>query len=94
MILKLFYCDRFLHLKHFIFYISLCSVLVVCHLAVLRCIFAYFMGTKLEDVPFQAFQRHTIYELKPGMLSYIYCTVLLPVILSYLILSYLILPLL
>jgi hypothetical protein len=42
------------------------SVLVVCHLAVLRCIFAYFMGTKLEEVPFQAFQRHVIYELKPG----------------------------
>ena len=41
---------------------------MVCHLAVLRCIFAYFMGTKLEDVPFQAFQRHTIYELKPGIL--------------------------
>jgi hypothetical protein len=46
--------------------VSCHSVLVVCHLAVLRCIFAYFMGTKLEEVPFQAFQRHVIYELKPG----------------------------
>jgi broad specificity phosphatase PhoE len=41
-------------------------VLVVCHLAVLRCIFAYFMGTKLEEVPFKPFARHIIYELKPG----------------------------
>ena len=42
------------------------SVLVVCHLAVLRCIHAYFMGTKLEDIPYKSFQRHILYELKPG----------------------------
>ena len=58
----------YVYFLHLILDTCFYSVLVVCHLAVLRCIFAYFMGTKLEDVPFQAFQRHTIYELKPGIL--------------------------
>ena len=50
------------------------SVLVVCHLAVLRCIHAYFMGTKLEDIPYKSFQRHTLYKLEPGQpLSKSYC---------------------
>jgi len=42
------------------------SVLVVCHLAVLRCIHAYFMGIPLEEIPYKPFQRHVIYELSPG----------------------------
>ena len=42
------------------------SVLVVCHIAVLRCIYAYLMGTKLEDVPYLQFKTHHIYELTPG----------------------------
>jgi broad specificity phosphatase PhoE len=42
------------------------SVLVVCHRAVVRCIHAYFMGTKLEDIPTTPFNRHIIYELTPG----------------------------
>jgi broad specificity phosphatase PhoE len=41
-------------------------VLVVCHHAVVRCIHAYFMGTKLEEVPTKKFHRHIIYELTPG----------------------------
>jgi 6-phosphofructo-2-kinase/fructose-2,6-biphosphatase 2 len=41
-------------------------VLVVCHLAVLRCIYAYFMDVSLEDLPFQDFDRHALYELTPG----------------------------
>lgn len=42
------------------------SVLVVCHLAVLRCIYAYFMGFKLEDIPYKPIKRHRVYELIPG----------------------------
>eukprot|EP01038_Epipyxis_sp_PR26KG_P008460 gene8460-11440_t len=42
------------------------SILVVCHLAVLRCIYAYFMGVPLQDIPFKSFEAHHIYELTPG----------------------------
>jgi len=42
------------------------SVLVVCHIAVLRCIYAYLMGTKLEDTPYLPFKTHHVYELTPG----------------------------
>ena len=42
------------------------SVVVVCHLAVLRCIHAYFMGTKAEQIPYKQFERHYVYELTPG----------------------------
>ena len=39
------------------------SVVVCAHVAVLRCIYAYFMGIKLEEIPYLQFQRHTLYEL-------------------------------
>ena len=52
---------------------------VVCGLAVLQCLFAYFMGMgtgtgtgmgtgtgPMEDIPLLAFQQHVIYELKIG----------------------------
>lgn len=42
------------------------SVLVICHMAVLRCIYAYFMGSSIEDIPFLPFRRHCVYELSPG----------------------------
>lgn len=42
------------------------SVLVVCHIAVLRCIYAYLTGTKLEDIPYLPFKTHHVYELTPG----------------------------
>lgn len=42
------------------------SVVVVCHLAVLRCIYAYFMGTKPEEIPYLSFPQHRIVELSPG----------------------------
>lgn len=42
------------------------SVLIVCHMAVLRCIYAYFMGSKNEEIPYLTFQPHHIYELTPG----------------------------
>lgn len=40
--------------------------MVVCHLAVLRCIYAYFMGVPLVEIPFKEFERHKVYELSPG----------------------------
>ena len=42
------------------------SVVVVCHLAALRCIHAYFMGTPLKEIPLVHFKKHTIYMLSPG----------------------------
>ena len=42
------------------------SVLVVCHIAVLRCIYAYLMGTKLDEMPHLQFKPHHVYELTPG----------------------------
>jgi broad specificity phosphatase PhoE len=42
------------------------SVVVVCHLAVLRCIYAYFMGTSPENIPYLDFPRHRIIEQSPG----------------------------
>ena len=42
------------------------SVLVVCHMAVLRCISSYFLNTDLADIPFKNFKRHHVYELTVG----------------------------
>lgn len=42
------------------------SVLVVSHLAVIRCIYAYMTGVKLEDLPHIQLDKHTLYELTPG----------------------------
>mgnify|MGYP006077230405 CR=1 FL=1 len=42
------------------------NVLIVCHIAVLRCIYAYMMGTKLEEIPYMQFKTHHVYELTPG----------------------------
>ncbi len=42
------------------------SVLIVCHVAVLRCIYAYLMGTKLDEMPHLQFKPHHVYELTPG----------------------------
>ena len=42
------------------------SVLSVCHIAVLRCIYAYLMGTIQEDIPYLQFKAHHVYELTPG----------------------------
>lgn len=46
------------------------SVIVICHLAVLRCIAAYFIGVQLEDIPYQDFRRHFVYELSPGKYNF------------------------
>lgn len=42
------------------------SVVVICHLSVLRCIHSYFMGTPREKLPYQKFHKHRLYELTPG----------------------------
>lgn len=42
------------------------SCVIVTHLAVARCIYAYFMGVKSEEIPYLPFQRHHVYELTPG----------------------------
>jgi 6-phosphofructo-2-kinase len=42
------------------------SVVVVCHLAALRCIHAYFMGTDVQELPYATFKKHTVYVLSPG----------------------------
>ena len=46
-------------------YISHISYII--HILYYRCIAAYFMGVQPEDVPFQQFRRHFVYELTPGM---------------------------
>lgn len=45
------------------------SVVVVCHLAVFRCIHAYFMGTPVNEIPYGEFKKHTVYVLSPGPLG-------------------------
>ena len=42
------------------------SVLIVCDLAVLRCITSYFQNTELKDIPFKQFVKHHVYELEIG----------------------------
>lgn len=42
------------------------SVVIVSHTAVVRCIFAYFMGTPIDQVPYLPFQQHRLYVLTPG----------------------------
>jgi broad specificity phosphatase PhoE/predicted kinase len=49
------------------------SVLTVCHIAVLRCIYAYLVGSKLEDIPHLEIKPHHVYELSPGPFG---CTVI------------------
>ena len=42
------------------------NMFLVCHLAVIRCIYAYFMGVDLPDIPFVEFKMNNVYELEPG----------------------------
>jgi len=42
------------------------SVLVISHLAVQRCIFAYFTGCEMDRMPYLDMDIHTVYELNPG----------------------------
>eukprot|EP00602_Paraphysomonas_sp_CaronLab_P006027 CAMPEP_0185017656 /NCGR_PEP_ID=MMETSP1103-20130426/575_1 /TAXON_ID=36769 /ORGANISM="Paraphysomonas bandaiensis, Strain Caron Lab Isolate" /LENGTH=468 /DNA_ID=CAMNT_0027547167 /DNA_START=206 /DNA_END=1612 /DNA_ORIENTATION=- len=41
-------------------------VLVVCHLAVMRCIYGYFTGACMEEIPSLPFKMHHVYQLSPG----------------------------
>eukprot|EP00624_Nannochloropsis_granulata_P006632 evm.model.NODE_499_length_36058_cov_18.539797.7 len=42
------------------------SVLVVCHLAVQRCLYGYFMGTAMSEIPYLDLPKHVVIELTPG----------------------------
>jgi len=42
------------------------SLLIISHLAVQRCIYAYFMGCSMEELPYIEMDMHTVYELSPG----------------------------
>jgi len=42
------------------------SLLIISHLAVQRCIFAYFMGCSMDELPYIDMDMHTVYELSPG----------------------------
>lgn len=42
------------------------SSLVVCNLAVLRCIYAYFIGIRVDDIPTINIHKHRLLELSPG----------------------------
>lgn len=41
------------------------SLVVVCHLAVHRILYAYFMGVPIKDVPYIDLPQHTMTELSP-----------------------------
>ncbi|CAM9986756.1 unnamed protein product [Phaeothamnion confervicola] len=41
------------------------SIVVVCHLAVQRCLYAYFMGIPVKDVPYVDLPMHHLTELLP-----------------------------
>ena len=53
------------------------SIVIVAHLAVLRCIYAYFMGEELNNIPHIDIPMNTIYELTPGPFGCL-CTVIKP----------------
>lgn len=42
------------------------SIIVFSHLAVQRCIFAYFTGCPMEELPHIEMDMHTVFELHPG----------------------------
>ena len=42
------------------------SVLVVCNVAVLRCIYAYFTGINVDEIPKIPVHKHRLLELTPG----------------------------
>jgi len=42
------------------------SVLVVSHLAVQRCLYGYFMGTAMSEIPYLDLPKHVVIELTPG----------------------------
>merc|ERR1712113_700219 len=42
------------------------SILVISHLAVQRCIYGYFTGCTVEELPHIELDMHTVYDLRPG----------------------------
>jgi len=37
-----------------------------------RCIYAYFMGVQLSEIPYKEFKYHRVYELNPGNINIYY----------------------
>jgi hypothetical protein len=58
------------------------SILIVCHIAVLRCIYAYFMGVPLEEIPFKEFKHHHLYELEPGIILKLLISLIIQILIS------------
>lgn len=42
------------------------SILVISHLAVQRCLYAYFAGCPMEELPYLSMEMHSVVELRPG----------------------------
>lgn len=42
------------------------TVILVCHLAVLRCVYSYFHGDDITDIPNLPFKYNELIELIPG----------------------------
>jgi len=42
------------------------SMVVISHLAVQRCLYAYFSGCPIDEMPYLELDMHTVYELRPG----------------------------
>mmetsp|Transcript_45959 Transcript_45959/g.103163 ORF Transcript_45959/g.103163 Transcript_45959/m.103163 type:complete len:571 (+) Transcript_45959:92-1804(+) len=42
------------------------SILVISHLAVQRCLYAYFTGKPMEEIPYLEMDMHEVVELRPG----------------------------
>lgn len=42
------------------------SILIISHLAVQRCLFAYFANTPMQELPYLEMDMHTLYELQPS----------------------------
>ncbi len=42
------------------------NILIVCKMAVMRCIYGYFMHIPIEKIPYLQFELHRLYELSPS----------------------------
>lgn len=43
------------------------NIMIVCHRAVLRCLYAYFVDIEEQEIPFLPFPRHTVVALKASL---------------------------
>jgi 6-phosphofructo-2-kinase / fructose-2,6-biphosphatase 2 len=66
------YLDLIDRLRTFVFDIENNNniVIIIAHQAILRVIYGYFMGIKIEDIPYIKIPLHTIIELNPDTYNY------------------------